>query len=140
MILRSFLSLILKQNPPDIDPISLEWLLLLKLVLLLLLWLSNDVATILSDDFSNISLSALQYNDPPSLRANSSPEKENYFILYIKVESKFKIFLRSTGLFISTRSFIHLNIRVRQLYIYETDWRTIAYSYRPISQGRYIKN
>ena len=67
------------QNSPDIEPNSLEWLLLLKfeLLLLLLLLLSIDGATLLWADFSITSWSSLQYNDPPSRKANSSPATQN---------------------------------------------------------------
>lgn len=74
---------------PDIDPNSLEWLLLLKIVVLwlvllfilvllllsigmLLLLCSIDVRCVKAD-FSSTSWSSLQYNEPPSRNANSSP-------------------------------------------------------------------
>lgn len=74
---------------PDIEPNSLEWLLLFKLVLLLL---SMIGATRLCADFSKISWSFLQYNDPPSRNANSSPveknktEKYSYFSKSMQLE------------------------------------------------------
>lgn len=63
-------------DSPDIDPISLEWLLLLKLVLLLLLILSIVGALCVCPNFSNVSWSSLQYNEPPSRNANSSPANQ----------------------------------------------------------------
>lgn len=61
---------------PDIDPSSLEWLLLLlSVVILLLLLFSIDDGAIadVGDVFSSTSWSSLQYSVPPSLSANSSP-------------------------------------------------------------------
>lgn len=84
-------------SSPDIEPNSLEWLLLLRLVwlllllqlLLLLLSIEEDVR-LLCEDFSKTSWSSLQYNTPPSRNANSSPEIQKHIKIYISVLVKVK--------------------------------------------------
>lgn len=87
-----------KKNSPDIDPNSLEWLLLLRFVLLLL---SIGGGIPLWIDFSNTSWSDLQYNELPSRNANSSPAKNN--LQNINLERKLKLFrkIRAIGRYLS---------------------------------------